>query len=493
MSAIFNVLELTDSNKKQIIKDLSIVPVDAREKKLNERGIFSKPGNNTKEPIMLFHPNAETKTLLLPYFYAKTVTGNKKINYKPEHENVFDSHHLFAIQLRPEQTEICDEALMLLKRHNTVTLGLYPSAGKTIMGSFLAYVKGYMPLVLLSITSLMNSWLETFKMCFPWLEDRIWVVNEKTSPWNPKKRTDTPAIIICMKDRVKHIPDVIRFKVGTLIIDEAHKLCTPSCVESLLYFHPRFIIIETATLNRDDETEHMMHKIAGEHAINREDPRPYKFIRIKTGVQCENFKNKMGGLDSTKIYQALCESPERNNQIINIVKSNLHHKYIILTKYREHVAVLCKLLTEAGIDNDFLIGGESDYQDSTVLVGTIPKMGTGFDEKMYCSSFKGRPSNVLILCCTTPTIALLVQLKGRVMRSDNPIIIWPEDNVPMVKSHTTSVKPFVIKYGTFITTNYSNNLQIDSLNEGDKERKKNTPSTIESIMASRLEEAGKKS
>ena len=119
MSVIFNIENLSEEATKKIIKDLTIIPVDPREKELNSRGIYSRVTTGNKDPVLMFYPDPIKKLLYLPYFYAKELLQNKKINFKPEHQKVFGVNDTFSIQLRPEQEEICTEALIMLKEHNT--------------------------------------------------------------------------------------------------------------------------------------------------------------------------------------------------------------------------------------------------------------------------------------------------------------------------------------------------------------------------------------
>ena len=455
MSVTVKISDLNDIQLNKIVNDLNIVPFDKRAEDIKLRGgnVTSKP----KEPIDLKIINRKEKTINIPYFFARLLFNNNKINFSDKHAKVFDTNLEFGTELRDHQYPIIDEALDQLNKYYTTTLSLPPGYGKTIMGALLAFIKKYMWMALIHRDIIGDAWMETIKICYPTLIHKIWYVGDKKSPWKLpiNDESDFPFFIICMKERSHYIPKYILEKIGTLIVDEAHLFCTKDSVDSLLVCNPRFVILETATLKRDDKMERMMYNIVGEHEVYRIDDRPYTIYKINTFVQGIEEKNAMGTLDAGKLYQSLSNSEYRNNIILNIIETNPTHKFMILTKYNDHVHKLCELLDENDLDNDNLCGNKKEYSDSFVLVGTTPKMGTGFDESKACVDFKGITSDVLIICHSTPNIPLFIQMKGRVMRNKKPIIIWFNDKNAMVKSHFRKIKPIIEETnGTIIEMDY---------------------------------------
>lgn len=469
MSVNLNIKDLTSDKINNIISELTFFPFDERQELLKKRGI--KKNTTPKDPIQMFVTNKENNTINVPYQFGKLLTGNKKINHKSTHAKVFEDVE-FAVSLRDHQIPICEEALDHLNKYKTTTLGVYPSCGKTVMGSYLSYIKGYLPMVLLTLTTLQPSWLETFKMCFPSLANRIWVVGERDSPWKTSSNiSDFPSLIICMKGRVNQIPEYIREKIGTLLVDEAHLFCTEDGVSPLLAISPRYIILETATLDRADKMERMVQSMAGNHIISLKDPREFTVYIIKTYVTGTEEKNKRGDLDAGKLYQSLSNSEYRNGIILNLLESNPEEKFITLSKYVNHVNKLCELFTENGIENDSLCGNKKEYLDSFALVGTMPKIKTGFDEKMACKTYRGTPSNVLVLCDSTPTWQVLIQSIGRIMRSDNPIVVLFKDQNGMVQNHIRKSKKFINEEtnGKIIEMDYTPGIKL-SLKKKKKSR-----------------------
>ena len=320
----------------------------------------------------------------------------------------------------------------------------------TICGALLSYLGGYVTLVYCNRDTIMRQWYKTFAKCFPGYESWIWMVGVTDPPPAPA----VPPFIICMDERSDRIPEHIRNAVGMLIIDEAHMFCTPTQVSCLLKVQPRFVVIETATLERDDGMHTMMQAIGGFHGVFRISSSPYTFVRMTTHVSVELVKNRFG-----TNYDMLCKSlaahEYRNMIIVDIIRSNPLHKFIVLTRLKEHVELLERVCAANGITAAMLYGTKSRYEDSPVLIGTMPKMGTGFDEENACDNFQGRKSNVLILAHSVKKWQQYEQFRGRVMRCKAPIVIWLQDENSTTKKHFDGLKAWITETnGTIINSRY---------------------------------------
>ena len=141
--------------------------------------------------------------------------------------------------------------------------------------------------------------------------------------------------------------------------------------------------------------------------------------------------------------KSLAESQERNKLIVSIVTTNIHRKFIILSKLQDHVKLLEDIFTKIGIKVGTLYGSKSKYSDSPVLIGTIPKIGTGFDENTACDDFQGVASDTLILCHSVKNWRLFEQLRGRCMRSKSPIVIWLADPISTIDNHFRELKSWI--------------------------------------------------
>lgn len=423
---------LNEKLGKKLCHDLTITPTD-------ENAFFNKFksfGNTKDKSVSMFLPDTERNVVKIPYLYGlKLGYSNPKNKYKKLKKNDFN------IDLRDYQIKIVESALKDLKKHKTTTLGVPPGDGKTIMGTFIAWVKGFYFIVFMDREVIAYSWIETMRLCLPNID--FWFVNKKPPPTKP------PQIIICMVTRFKSIPENFIKYYGTVIFDEAHRLCTESRVECLLYTRPKYVILETATLFRDDDMHKMVQLMAGEHGIFKNPDRPYNFYLLNTNIQVAETKNSAGKLNATKMYSDLSKNKRRNEMVIRIILDNPHRKFIILSLHKTHIEELCKMADEEGIEYSTLYGKNNDYQDSKVLFGTMSKIGYGFDETRACKNFKGEKSNTLILLHTTKKYQSYQQMAGRVMRElkKTCAVIWFQDCNSMFKRHFIKIRPWIKKTG----------------------------------------------
>ena len=145
--------------------------------------------------------------------------------------------------------------------------------------------------------------------------------------------------------------------------------------------------------------------------------------------------NKQGDTDWNKTLKFLLESEQRNNYIIKIVKENSDKKILILTPYVAHVNFLKKqiMLFESSVD--YMCGKKKTYNDSKILIGSISKLGTGFDEASSCANYNGKRIELIILCGATNDPGLLEQNVGRILRSDFPIVYDLVDSSKICINH----------------------------------------------------------
>jgi hypothetical protein len=327
----------------------------------------------------------------------------------------------------------------------------YTVSHNTIMGTMLSYLTEYVTLVLCHRETIMKQWNKTFSKCFPGYESWVWMVGVNKAP---PEGSGVPAFIICMDERISQIPKHILSAVGTLIIDEAHLFCTPTRVKCLLSCNPRYVIAETATLPRDDKMHSMIQSIVGVHGVFMKSETPYDFLVVNTSVKVPLEKTRFG-----TNYGAMCKSLSlhefRNSIVLDIVITNSHKKYIILVKLSNHVKILHEMFKAYGISTGTLFGKKSVYNDSTVLIGTMSKMGVGFDEENACEDFGGKKSDVVILMNSVTMWQAFEQFRGRVMRADNSTVVWLNDDNSTTKRHLSNIKDWVIKTkGNIIKTKY---------------------------------------
>jgi len=374
--------------------------------------------NNIPDPVVFYQ--YIDQTIHLPMSFAK-----KLLNINNDNNNFAKTGLTFTGNLRDYQIDVEEEAWNQLLTHGSTTLGLYPGFGKTILGARLASRTQLLTVILVTNTILLGQWKKTF-------EDntnaKVWIVGEN----NPPQKCN---VIICMDTRYEHIPIETRNMVGIVIIDEAHLFCTPTRVGALLAFHPKYVIIESASLERDDEMESMIYAIAGTHNILRLSEKPFTVYKVITNIKPERKKNKIGGIDFLKLQQATLFDERRIEIIISMIKINLNFKILILTSLVDHALLLHSKLDYLKISCDYLCGSKKGYSDSNVLIGTMSKIGTGFDPATSCPNYKGSPFDLLFLVSSIKKESMLVQNVGRCFRADFPTVMHFVDDDDIYKNH----------------------------------------------------------
>jgi superfamily II DNA or RNA helicase len=305
----------------------------------------------------------------------------------------------------------------------------------------------------ITVQALTKSWVSTFLKAYPDMEKRIWVVGETEMP-------PDPAFILFMYTRYEKIPMDLRRRIGCLIIDEAHLHCTIGKVPALLSIMPKYVIALSATLERNDGLESMMHSITGTHKIERLSENPFKMIKLKTGIKLEEEKGALGMLNYSKFVNDQAECLERNLMAINIIHGNRHKKFMILCKTKEHVTNLEKLFKHYGMECTTYFGSKKSYKDAKILIGSLSKISTGFDMSTASEEFDGVDADVLILMTTIKKEPLMKQTIGRVVgRAKNPAIVYFIDDNATQKRHFNGTKKMIedVK-GEILTIDYISNV-----------------------------------
>jgi len=391
--------------------------------------------DSAPQPILFY--NMEGDTVHIPYLFAASL-----FQTIPNINNPFLITELtFKGNLRANQIPVEMEAWTQLEKYGTSTLGLYPGFGKTILGAKLSCRIKSMSGVLVHREILTIQWKKTFE---DFTNAKVWIVGEKYPP-------PICDVIICMNTRWHMIPQQMRDAIGFLIIDEAHAFCTPSNVGCLLAFHPKYIVLESASLHRDDNMHVMLYAMVGEHGVFRESNNPFSVMKVMTNIKPIRKQNRMGGVDWASLVETTLMDERRNKIILEIVAKNTQFKILILTSLRDHATLLHNMIDQRGIPSDFLCGNKRGYKDSVVLVGTTSKIGTGFDPATSCPTYNGKPFDLLILVCSIKKYSMLVQNIGRIFRSDFPTVMHFVDNDDIYKNHWYKARKWYMSHGGIIT------------------------------------------
>lgn len=365
--------------------------------------------------------------LYLPLTFSRALFG-RHVNNEREYNPV---NIEFVGVPYEHQVEILNKSEEIIRNNHCLLLALHTGWGKTFAAAWLASKLGLVTCVLYHREKIGVQWYNTFKdLC----NITPYVIDEK----NSIPLDSTTKVILSMSTRVHKIPENIKNGVGFLIIDEAHCFCTPSAPQVILSFAPKYLLLETATPKRDDNMCRIIDTLVGDSRITVISEKIFHVFKVRTCINLEISTRSWKGkevLDHSDYLTKYSQSEIRNNIICDIACNYKDRKMILLTERLQHANTLYGLLTARGEKVAILAGSIQTYSDSRILIGTISKIGTGFDEKNACPDFAGVRIDFCIICSSIKSPTRLEQCVGRAFRSESPVVFHLVDENPLAKRH----------------------------------------------------------
>lgn len=425
MSIRIPVNQISDEQLRIIDRLLNIKPKPTFEP--GKKNFYNK--EEKLEPICLYQ--IEDGIISLPYAFARTLFKLPIPSYHPS------VSFQFTKNLYEAQIQVVEDALNHLITLGSTTLNLATAFGKTVVSIYLAAQLKKLTLIFITGVNLGSQWYASFK---EFSNAKVWHVGGQEPV--PKDGLD---VIICMNTRFKHLPKELVNQIGLVIYDEAHTFCTPGRTDCILGVQPQYVIAATATLNRPDAQHTIMESTCGLHKIIKISRKKFIVYRYNTGIDIEIKLNRQGSPDWSKITLQQAQSEKRNLLIEQLIQCNMNAKILVLTwRSKSHAIPLAQSLKMKGYNVDYMAGTKKTYHDSHILIGTIKKIGTGFDEKSACEDYNGTRINLLILVGSTKSVELLEQIAGRAFRSDFPQIIHFVDDCSISVNHWKKSVPWYV-------------------------------------------------
>lgn len=400
-------------------------------------------------------------SIVYPFMLAK-----KLGIYKPYPLSNEKKKFVFRGKLRPKQVENSTVAVNHLNTHKTTLLALPTGAGKTVYGAFLATKISKITCIVYPFTVLGDQWKKTFD---DMTNCTSVIISPEMSSYDEK---DCPDVIICYYERIDKIPKKWIEKVGTLIVDEAHRMCNVTGVNAILTFRPRFIIGETATPKIGSGMHLFLYLLLGiditidkkviecfplgkhlpGHIIRAPVEKNFDVVLVNTGISPEVktlsrktalSKDYINMTCWSDLVNKLVNSEERNNLIVSIVKTYVENgkRVLVLGRSKSHPIILCNLLDKVNIKADYMIGGKGYYdKKSPVLIGTTGKVGTGFDDSSY---------EVLVMTSSIKDETAMIQAFGRIRLHDVEIVYLVDEN-KIIQRHWSKAKKWLEDHGAQI-------------------------------------------
>ncbi len=434
--------DLINDYSKNIVSDLTIIPTD-----VNER-----PGQPQvkKIPIYCYKTSDEygetddLKCVNVPFNYGHKFAHDNNFKLVPKQPLNVSMSYKFHGELRSYQVDLMKDAKQHLDDYRSCTLFLHPGAGKTVLGAWLGSYTETRTIIIIHRDNLVIQWVKTFSNL---TDAKIFVMGDV------KKGTvdniDEANVVICMNQRISKIDRESLLDLQTVIVDEAHSFCSPTRIIELLQLKPRFLILATATPDKLNGTGSILTLLAGDHMVYKPYRGNFEVKIVHTGIAPIRRQTEQGRLNWTIFIQSLYYCSERNEKIINIINMfpKKDDKFIILTSEYNHVMLLTYLLRSLGHKVTTMAHTDKAHDNSKILIGTISKIGTGYDEANFNSNFDGTPRRLMIMVAEYKDPNLLEQCVGRVLRAEEPLVYYFKDNDNMSDSHCKIFKDWVTKSG----------------------------------------------
>lgn len=398
-------LDFTQQELEKISKDLQIT--------LNSDKKFKKFAKD--EFFDVYDVDGEYG--IFPLAYAKQNLGISL----PKRNMFRQFNYPFTGVLREEQILVKDESISFLNKNGAVIISCYPGFGKTITAINIANKIGLKTLIVVNKIPLIDQWEKSISFFVP--DAKIKILTTKT-----KIDDDDDFVIVnCI-----NIPKFGNLNFGTVIVDECHLIMSKILSTSMFKLFPKYVIGLSATPYRPDGLNRLLDIFFTTDRIVRKLNCPHTVYKVQTKFKPTIEQTNNGTLNWNKVIDSLCLNEERNNLIVDIVRNHSDRVFMILSKRVEQCTYLYDKLTSLGEKVSLLVGGEREYdRDSRVLIGTIGKIGVGFDHDKI---------NALILASDVEEY--FIQYLGRTMRRDKtdkdyviPIIFDIVDKHSLLTKH----------------------------------------------------------
>lgn len=410
-----------------------------------EKGFVSSQYSDEDEFMRAFH--TEGDYIYLPLKFAEILGLHKMTLPKPllQLSNILK----FKGTLLPHQTPIVPRALAHLRKFGTVTLNLSTGFGKTVLGVYLSCELGLPVIVVLPRIHLIKTWVlefQTFTGVTPYVVDE-----------GPVKGFSI--VTVCSIERLSKIPEEQR-KGCVLIVDEGHRLATPhNFIELLKGAHPEYMIVCTATMNREEGQYKAMLACTGLNSIITEKMEVKMTVyEYHTGYDPGQLPtNKRGGLDWTTFIKMCNNEPTRTKRLIDRIVEAKGKKILVGVKFKENADNIVKLLRERGEKATVFYESMTGHEDVRVLVAVIAKVSDGYDQKSIVKDFDGHRINMVIIWNSIKSLISLEQLVGRGFRSSMLDVVYCIDDLKTCKSHYAICKKwFKERKATFVKVSETN-------------------------------------
>ena len=430
MSIVATSQHISDEIETKIINEVFVKKIEG-----NTFSKFVKPKETIIQP---YRTSPDGKKVYLPFRWA---LENIPTISRPNRDILSTISPLskFNTTLRSVQQQIKDECISLLNKKGCVLISLYPGAGKTCLSIYLASKIGLKTLIICHRLVLIEQWKKAIERFID--HPNIGFIKSGLSAKKLELEKNKDFLLINAQN-VKKLGEEFFKDIGLIIVDEIHAIMAESLSECMYHLTPRYIIGLSATPNRPDGLDGLLHFYFGQDKITRELYHPHDVYKINTHIEYEE--------DSKTQWSAMitsqCLHEKRNNLIVDIILHFKDRHFLVLCKRVEQAKYIASKLEEEKENVSVMTEDTNDFDEhSRIIVASIQKCGVGFSHDIL---------DALILASDVEEY--FIQYLARVMRTEQvkPIVFDIVDDHKSLKKHFSTRKKIYLQSGGVIKDFY---------------------------------------
>lgn len=327
-----------------------------------------------------------------------------------------------TLELRPQQVDVFNS----LMQYDYALLIAPPGFGKTAVASAIIAQRSVKTLILVNKTALIDQWKERLMSYFSIDGKAIGILGKGKNSLNG-------SLDVATLQSLKNRPELIE-EYSQIIIDEAHHIPAVSFEIPLKRFKGKYVVGLSATPKRKDGMEAIMRLQCGEivHEIKKSTTQRHQLKTVPT--QYETLLNHF-----STILGELSEDNDRNQLIIDEIKTLKHRKVLVLSERIEHLNHLWHRLKQENIDALLLYGAMgtkmkreqfAQTSDASIILSTSSYIGEGIDIGHL---------DTIIFTMPISYDERMVQYLGRIGRQGQECLAidFIDHEVPLLKSSFT--------------------------------------------------------
>jgi superfamily II DNA or RNA helicase len=276
-----------------------------------------------------------------------------------------------VLELRPQQIDVFNS----LMQYDYALLIAPPGFGKTAVASAIISERKVKTLILVNKTALIDQWKERLMSYFSIDGKSIGILGKGKNSLNG-------SLDVATLQSLKNRPELIE-EYSQIIIDEAHHIPAVSFEIPLKRFKGKYVVGLSATPKRKDGMEAIMRLQCGEivHEIKKSTTQRHHLKTVPT-----QYETLLGHF--SMILGELSEDNDRNQLIIDEIKTLRHRKVLVLSERIEHLNHLWHCLKQENIDALLLYGAMgtkmkreqfAQTSDASIILSTSSYIGEGID------------------------------------------------------------------------------------------------------------------